>query len=489
MPNDVNEAIKIIEGIRRHQVNSEDKLSNMEKQVSDLKGAIKKLTEVQEKPVYIEQKNDGLKKFIRKDGSVRLYTEKSAVNLQGYGMVNTVEEGLIDTESNHSNWHHELKDMINKRNLLKTFCPHTPKTDANLMKHLHRAPSFMKDSITKSLYDGGSNQGAELVPDDFKDLLYMQYVTPSQLAEQFSVVQTQHNQVLIPRFDYGGRPYIKGQVTSDTVTSNIFDASNPKTAQASIAIKGLSARYRVDADLLEDAGVALLPALQSQIFRDLTDGYEDCMINGDTQSTHQDDTTGKLDVWNPRLRWGGGAYSATADHRKTFNGLRRQAFLKGTNSTSILDGNAVDTARLISGMALMSEYSAQNMMLITSPEVFVTMLGLDSVITIDKFGPSATIRSGSLASIFGMPIIVSRYMAADMNANGVWDDLTKTHSGILYVNRDSYQHYQRRGITVETAKDINSDAISVVATLRRTFASPDQATTKNVAFLAKTEPF
>ena len=129
MPNDVNEAIKIIEGIRRHQVNSEDKLSNMEKQVSDLKGAIKKLTEVQEKPVYIEQKNDGLKKFIRKDGSIRLYTEKSAVNLQGYGMVNTVEEGLIDTESNHSNWHHELKDMINKRNLLKTFCPHTRQLD------------------------------------------------------------------------------------------------------------------------------------------------------------------------------------------------------------------------------------------------------------------------------------------------------------------------------------------------------------------------
>ena len=484
-----NEAKKIIEGIRRHQLNSTDKLSNLEQQVADVKIALQKMTEVQEKPVVIESKNDGLKKFIKKDGSIRLTTENTQVHIKGYGAVNIKEEGLFDSELNHSQWHLELKDMCNKKNLLRQFCSYTPKTDAAFLRHLERAPTFMKESIKKSLYDGGSNQGAELVPDDFKNMLYMSYVTPSQLAEAFEIVPCNHAQVLIPRFDYGGRPYIKGAVTSDTVTANMFTASHPKTNQASIAIKGFAARYRVDADLLEDAAIQLLPALQQQIFRDLTDGYEDCMINGDTQSTHQDDGTAKLDIWNPRLRWGGGAYSATHDHRKNFDGLRRQADARSNRNTTILDGNAVSTARLVSGMALMGEYSSQDMMIVTSPEMFVTMLGLDSVITMDKMGSQATILSGSLAQVFGMPIIVSRYVAADMNASGFWDDSVKDKSGLLYVNRSSYKHYQRRGITVETSKDINSDAINVVATLRRTFATPDASTTKNVAYLAKTESF
>ena len=231
--------------------------------------------------------------------------------------------------------------------------------------------------------------------------------------------------------------------------------------------------------------MALLPTLSGQIYRDLADGYEDCMINGDTSSTHADDIAN----WDIRGRWGGGAYSATGDHRKNFKGLRKLSSDKSTSNIAILGGAAVTADDIISGLALMAEYSSQDMMLVTSPEMLLTLLKLDAVQTLDKYGPAATIRSGSLASIFGMPIIVSRYMAADMNANGVWDDLTKTHSGILYVNRDSYQHYQRRGITVETAKDINSDAISVVATLRRTFASPDQTLTKNVAWLANTEAF
>jgi len=111
-------------------------------------------------------------------------------------------------------------------------------------------------------------------------------------------------------------------------------------------------------------------------------------------------------------------------------------------------------------------------------------------LTIDKFGPAATIVSGSLASIFGMPILVSRYVGADMNANGVFDNLPgTTRSGLILVNRASYKHYQRRGITVETQRDINSDSVSVVATLRRTFASPDPSGTKNVAYLCNSELF
>ena len=480
-----NEARQIIDGIRRHQQNSESKMVNIERQVSDLKTAMQKMTEAQEKPVVIEAKNDGLKQYVRDEG-VQLFTKKRSVNIPNYGNVTIKEEGLIDTQKNHSEWHHDLKEIVTKKNLLRTFCEHTPKTDAELIRHLDKAPSFMKAAIQKSLYDNPGS-GGEFIPDDFRDQLYMSYKTPSMLAEQFEIVPTQSNTVLIPRFDNpGGRPFIKGVVDSDTVTANMIDASTPTTGQASISIKGFAARYRVAADLLEDSAVQLLPALQQSILRDLNDGYEDAILNGDTAGSHQDTLT----AWNIRSRWGSSGLGGASDHRKNFNGLRKLADSASTRNTVILNGAAVSADDIISGLALMAEYSAQDMMLVTSPEMLLTLLKIDAVQTIDKYGPAATIVSGSLASIFGMPILVSRYMGADLNASGFFDNgLIKDRSGIILVNRSSYKHYQRRGITVETQKDINSDSVSVVATLRRTFASPDPAATKNVAYLANTEAF
>ena len=480
-----NEARQIIDGIRRHQQNSESKMVNIERQVSDLKTAMQKMTEAQEKPVVIEAKNDGLKQYVRDEG-VQLFTKKRSVNIPNYGNVTIKEEGLIDTQKNHSEWHHDLKEIVTKKNLLRTFCEHTPKTDAELIRHLDKAPSFMKAAIQKSLYDA-AGVGAEFIPDDFRDQLYMSYKTPSMLAEQFEVVPTQSNVVLIPRFDNpGGRPYIKGALTSDSPADNIFTASTPTTAQASIAIKGFAARYRVSADLIEDSAISILPALQQSILRDLNDGYEDCMLNGDTTGTHADDIAN----WNIRSRWGTSpSLGTSSDHRRNFKGLRRLSSDASTSNIAILGGIAVTSADIISGLALMAEYSAQDMMLVTSPEMFLTLLKLEAVQTIDKFGPAATIVTGSLASIFGMPILVSRYMGADLNGSGLFDNATTNKSGIILVNRSSYKHYQRRGITVETQKDINSDAVSVVATLRRTFASPDPALTKNVAYLANSETF
>ena len=478
-----NEARQIIDGIRRHQQNSESKMVNIERQVSDLKTAMQKMTEAQEKPVVIEAKNDGLKQYVHDEG-VQLFTKKRSVNIPNYGNVTIKEEGLIDTQKNHSEWHHDLKEIVTKKNLLRTFCEHTPKTDAELIRHLDKAPSFMKAAIQKSLYDA-AGKGAEFIPDDFRDQLYMTYKTPSMLAEQFEVVPTQSNVVLIPRFDNpGGRPFIKGVLDSDSPADNIFTASTPTTAQASIAIKGFAARYRVSADLIEDSAVSILPALQQSILRDLSDGYEDAILNGDTASSHQDTITD----WNIRGRWGSSGLGSASDHRKNFDGLRKLAASASTRNTLILNGAVVTADDILSGLALMAEYSAQDMMLVTSPEMFLTLLKIDSVQTIDKFGPSAPIVSGSLASIFGMPILISRYMGADLNASGFFDNITTNRSGIILVNRSSYKHYQRRGITVETQKDINSDSVSVVATLRRTFASPDPALTKNVAYLANTEP-
>ena len=84
---------------------------------------------------------------------------------------------------------------------------------------------------------------------------------------------------------------------------------------------------------------------------------------------------------------------------------------------------------------------------------------------------------GQIASVMGMPVIMSRFMAPDLNAAGKYDNVTKTKSGVLIFARESYYQYLRRGILVETQKDIRAGAIEIVAT-RSVMDTPDTADKK-----------
>ena len=487
MSNDklANEARQIIDGIRRHQVSSENKLSNVEKQVADLKTAVQKMTEAQEKPVVIEGQDDDLKKFIRKDGTLRLMTEKSSVNVAGYGMVNITEKGILDTDKNFSNWHKEFKDLCATKAFLKTLVTDTPKTDAKIIRHLESAPRFMQPVIQKSLYDS-AGVGAEFVPDEFRDALYSQFVTPSRLADMFEKVPVERNTVLIPRLNYGGRPFKRGSVTSDTPHADAFRASTPQTAQASIAISGFATRYRVDMDLVEDSALPLISTLSQQIYNDLVDAEEDCIINGDTRNFAASQDPGRNN-WDPRGRWAGGTFLDGSDHRQVFDGLRRYSTLKTTKYD--ING-ALTAAKILEQMATLGEMAAQDLVLITSPEMFVDqILPLDQVLTLDKYGPAATILNGSLASIFGMPIVLSRYVDIKYNAGGGYDHVTTDRSGILIANMSSYKLYEKQGIAIETAREPASGAMEIVSTLRRVMNSPDQSTAKNVSWGYNTVTF
>jgi hypothetical protein len=94
----------------------------------------------------------------------------------------------------------------------------------------------------------------------------------------------------------------------------------------------------------------------------------------------------------------------------------------------------------------------------------------------------ASLVNGQIGSIFGFPVIMSRFVGADMAANGLYTG-AGTQTGILFFNQGSWAQYQRRGVTVETDKDIASGSIEIVSTLRNIAATADAATTKNVSYI------
>jgi len=470
------DAVKQIMGeLKTLRTNQDEKVATIEKQVN----AIREAQRIMEESVYradsaeITGTDDQLKKFVGEDGSIRWTTGKTRVKTAA-GLTTVTECGLLDTEENLSNWHVEMKRLANDRMMIKSMLvgdKSTPKMDLAIARHLAVAPRSIAAQISKANYDG-SGVGAELIPDQFLAQLHMEYQVPTVVRSLFNEVQMTSNTMLAPRIDRGGRPYIKGTVTSDNPA--LYPVSTVSMGQAQITAKGLATRYILDEELIEDSAVLLLPAMQRMIAKDMRDALEDAIINGDSASTHQDDIAN----WDIRGRWGSAGLGGSNDHRRLFVGLRAAAFDK----TTTLNINSFDAAKMLELISQLGEYAASDKVLIVSPEaLYGNLMGLEQLITLDKFGPQATILTGQLGSIFGMPVVVSRFMSDDLATTGKYTGSGAT-TGMLVVSRESWNIFARRGIQIQQEQDITSGAYNMVATERLTFDSLDASTVKNVAF-------
>ena len=472
---DIKRAKEIIDGLVRTQKSSGDRLQNIEKQIDDLKTAQRLIDESIQAPAPAYADESELRSFIREDGSVQWSTEvKHYTNARGH-RVSVEESGLLDSEFACSDWHSELKSIASDRHLARLLMadPYTPKLDARLYRHLKQAPRALQPAITKAFNDQAGT-GAEFIPDQFISDLYQTFQLPKRLRGLLTRVQADRNTLLIPRLNRGGRPYIKGEITVDSPLAQ-YTTSTPATGQKTINIKGLASSYVLDDAAVEDSALAVLPIFSQQIAQDLEDAFEDCMINGDTAATHQDDIAN----WNIRDRWGAAGLGGSADHRRTFNGMRAAAF--DQSNTAAKAGASLNVSDILSGMASLGELGASNLVMVVSPEFMIDIMGLDEVVTIDKFGPAASILSGQIGSIFNVPIVMSRFMSNDLATTGLYTGSGAT-TGFLLFNASSYYLYERRGIVVEQDKDISAGAIRLVATYRAVMGSPDQTATKNTFF-------
>ena len=470
-----NEAKKLLAGIVQHQKTSDDKLTNIERQLSDLKTVQQKLSESTVQSHFVGADETGLSHYVEKNGSVRMLTSKSMIRTpQGDRPVQ--KAGLLDDKEITCQWHKDLIDLANTRQMIRLcqHTPYTPKMDVKLQKHLNKAPSIIKPSIMKAFNDS-AGVGAEWIPDNFLPDLYQTFKVPTGLRSVLDTIYIdQGSTVLIPRLNRGGRPYLKGKMTQDDPLSK-YTASTVSTGQASISLKGFATLYNIDDSAMEDSMVPLMPMLARQIAQDLEAAYEDCMINGDSAAVHAD----ALATWDPRGRWGSTGLGGASDHRRAFLGLRQAAFDQGTATAP----GAMEYENFMAERFKLGELGASEIVCVVSPEVYIKyILDMDAVKTRDVYGDGAAVLTGEIAQIGGVPIVISRFLTSDLAATGLYTG-AGAKSGLIMFNRSSWINYSRREVLVEQDKDIASGSIQLVSTMRGVMATPDDtATVKNVAF-------
>lgn len=302
----------------------------------------------------------------------------------------------------------------------------------------------------KALTSTGSTTGDEYVPTDLSSELQRRMYLASNLVALLAL-----DEVDMPSQPFEWplsttRPTFYLGATENTATT----ASDPGSAKIVLDAKKLMAQVDFSYELDEDAAIAILPALQTLLGEAAADALEAAILNGDTTATHQDS-----DI-----------HAVENAAQKAFKGLRKYALAVTALKKDLSTGGITD-ANLRAMKKVMAKYgiSPEDLILVCGTQGQNDLEGMSEVSTVDKLGNTATIITGRLPKWRGVPIVTSAACREDLNASGVYDNVTKDKGSILLFNRREFMLGRRREFTVEVDRDITKQQHTVVASFRRAF--------------------
>ena len=441
-----------------------DLMENAEQKAADLLAIQKRVSEMENRQGgSTTSSNATMNKYVRPDGSVRLKGEQTRDKAYMPGLLQ--DAPVCD-------WQKDLQDAVSDYTLVKNLSGRggAPKCLARVQEIARKAPVEVQ-----RIFADDTGIGAEWIPEEMLPALERNLTAQRRVAAAFDTMALPNSTTLLPYLTTGFRPYIKAAATSDDPAQ--YTSSSMVTEKRTISATGFAVRAQVADDAEEDSIIAVLPTVRAEIIQALVDGEEDAIINGDT-GTHMDTA---LASWNIRGRWGASGLGGSADHRRAWVGLRSRAQALG--GVSFEDrGSTFDEDTLLDDRSnLDSPHGIDgSLILITSPEAyFKRLMSIDSVLTMDKF-PQPTLVSGQLGQIFGMPIIVSEFLSGDLQTSGLFTTTGGSTSSMIMVNRDRFKIGQLRGASLEVDKDITRGTHQMVATVRETFFTVDDATKRNL---------
>ena len=316
--------------------------------------------------------------------------------------------------------------------------------------------------FTKDLDTATAAQGAEWIPVGYSSRLFDRIrleLMVAKLHEEMYMPTAIYKPPIVT-IDSTGYLIPENTGDDDFVTANkLIKATQPGTSNFTLTAKKLAGRVVFSEEITEDSIVPILPFVTGNIVLALSQAQESATINGDiSDGTHMDSDS-----------------NVATDARKSWDGYRYMASAGGGNySLATLTGENLSVLR-----KNMGRYGVrpQDLCFVVSISAFNQLLNLkDSggnnlVVTIEKYGSLATIVTGELGRVYGIPIIVSEYVRQDLNALGIYDATTKTKTEILLVYKKGMLYGDRRNMKVKVAEQIQTDQTILVATMRKAFSA------------------
>jgi hypothetical protein len=252
------------------------------------------------------------------------------------------------------------------------------------------------------------------------------------------------------------------EATSSTASD--YATSNTGSNRVQVDAKKFLIHQIWSTELEEDSIIPFIPYLRRQAALAIAHYSDAAVLNGDTTNAG----TGNINLDD--------ADPADTKYYLAFDGLRHAGLVDNT-------ANSKDLAGVVSFSALKAQLTRMrdaaklidwghpinpaDVVYVTDPTTVEAIAQLDEVLTVDKFGPTATVLTGQLAAIGRNPLISSMAMSlteADGKVSTTGSNNTKGQ--VVCFNRRGVKAGWRRRVKVEVERMPGRDQSRIVYSLR-----------------------
>jgi len=319
-------------------------------------------------------------------------------------------------------------------------------------KSMLREFSRAIDSNTRALTATGSATGDELVPTLEASALWMDVNLQTQVAPLIPTIAMPSNPFDIPT-QLGDASWYPG--TENTTATESTPATAKKTLTAYELVSQVSFSFSIE----EDSIIALLPEIRSGLVRNAAEVLDDVILNADTTAANSINADG--------------ATIATSTANKAqwligYDGLRHACLVDNTGQAN--NHNAAVSDDMFNEIrSKLDKYGTRPSELVWIMDVntFIRAQGISNFRTMDKLGPNATILTGQLGAVSGIPVIASELMRlADTDGKITSAGNSADTGSLLIVNKGQWQQGFRRDMAVDVFRDTQKRSNIVTISFR-----------------------
>lgn len=287
---------------------------------------------------------------------------------------------------------------------------------------------------------------SEIVPMDMARTLMSDIEKLAVVASNFRVMTMPTNPWESPYQSSSMTLYGVDENTADA--GDVVGASDADVAKITFTAKKMGARTLWSRELDEDSAIAMLPFIREDFMRIMRDGWERTFITGD-------ETTANTNINQvgtaPTTTAGAKSYWLQAD------GMVHHCIITHTHQAHDI-GAAVTAKDIFATRLLLGKYgdALGDVVMLSNRELVYDLLVLDEVLTVDKYGAGATILTGELGRIAGIPILLTDGLPLN-DDDGKWNDTPadNDNKAFLLVNKQYGAVIGRRGELRMAVGEIN----------------------------------
>ncbi len=269
---------------------------------------------------------------------------------------------------------------------------------------------------------------------------------------------------IIPTFPMPSNPFDiprqLGDVNFYPGTENISTTSTAlATGKTTLTAYELVGQVPYSFALEEDGVIAMLPEIRAGLVRNVAEVMDDIILNADSTLTNNINADG--------------ATIAASDAGKGhwligYDGLLHLPLVDNTSQAN--NHNAAVSNDMFNEIrAKLGKYGARPSQLawVMDVNTFIRAQSITEFRTMDKLGPNATLLTGMLGAIEGIPVIVSEQMKLADTDGKVTDAGNGTNTGrLLIVNRTQWAQGFRRELNVDVDRDTQKRQTVVTVSFR-----------------------